>query len=307
MFKLNNPNCLPIKDMTSMEVVLLYYLLKLDAFNRHQIKLSFSSFYLYVYGEIYKSGNSRTLQIEFNNAVNHFEELGLISTVLDSHNCKIVDISSLYKDNATPYVLIDDECYKIFVKLDVAKHIKLKIFKTYAYLLTTTYKDPELKGKTYNNYNLGFMSATQICEDIELTYNTYSKYLTYLEDLELIYVNRNSGYVNNADDKVIKPANIYCRYEDKDKADSFVSAKKSKSKTNSKKKEDISEDAYYEDMYAKVVNGDSNYTVDELRNCVGYIFSKDNNRNLVPLKTLITTKEAEGVTTEVDEDYDMPF
>lgn len=307
MFKLNNPSCLPIKDMTSTETTLLYYLLKEDSFQCHLIRVSFSNFYLKVFGEIYKAGSSRKVQIEFNNAVNHFEELGLISTVLDSNNCKIVDISSLYKDNATPYVLIDDECYRIFRELDVAKHIKLKIFKTYAYLLTTTYKDPELKGKTYNNYNLGFMSATQICEDIELTYNTYSKYLTYLEDLELIYVNRNGGYVGNTDGKVIKPANIYCRYEDKDKADSFVSAKKSKSKTSNEKKEDISEDAYYEDMYAKVVDGDSNYTVDELRNCVGYIFSKDNNRDLVPLKTLITTKEAESVTTEVDEDYDMPF
>lgn len=305
MFKLNNPNCLPIKDMTSMEVVLLYYLLKIDAFQRHQIKLSFSSFYLDAYGEIYKSGNSRTLQVEFNNAVNHFEELGLISTVLDSHNCKIVDISSLYKDNATPYVLIDDECYKIFGELDVAKHIKLKVFKTYTYLLTTTYKDPELKGKTYNNYNLGFMSATQICEDIGLTYNTYSKYLTYLEDLNLIYVNRNGGYINNSDSKIIKPANIYCRYEDKDKADSFVSVKKSKG--NTKKNKTIDEDTYYEDMYNKVVNGYSDYTIDELRNCASYIFSKDNTRDIVHLKTLIKIKEAEGGSTEIDEDYEMPF
>jgi hypothetical protein len=96
-------------------------------------------------------------------------------------------------------------------------------------------------------------------------------------------------------------------FKDKGKADSYISAKKSKSKTSNEKKEDISEDAYYEDMYAKAVDGDSNYTVDELRNCVWYIFSKDNNRDLVPLKTLITIKEAEGVTTEVDEDYDMPF
>jgi hypothetical protein len=260
-----------------------------------------------MFGEIYKSGSSRKMQLEFNNAIEHYKELGLISITLDSHNCKVVDTTNLFEENATPFVLIDDGYYKIFKELDLAKHIQLKIFKLYVYLLTTTYKNPELNGKSYNDYNLGFLSAKQLCDNIGLTYNTYSKYIECLEELELIYVNRDGGFINNKDNGIMRTPNIYCMFKDKGKADSYISAKKSKSKTSNEKKEDISEDAYYEDMYAKAVDGDSNYTVDELRNCVGYIFSKDNNRDLVPLKTLITIKEAEGVTTEVDEDYDMPF
>lgn len=183
MSTLNTPNRILIKDMTSMETTLLYYLFKSDVFRGHLVKLSFSEFYLKAFGEIYKAGNSRKMQIDFNNAIDHFERLGLVSMVSDSHNCKIVDISNLYKSNiASPILLIilNSKCYKIFKDLDVTKYVKLKVFKTYMYILTVDYM-VDSDGSEYLPDKLA-------CKDLGLSYNTYHKYLKYLKDMKLINI-----------------------------------------------------------------------------------------------------------------------
>ena len=190
MLTTNISSILSIDSMTSMEVSLLYYLIKDDVCQHHLVKLSFSSFYLTMFGEMYKSGNSRTLQIEFNNAVNHFEELGLISTVLDSYNCKIVNITELYEEDIVSFIsfrILNEDCYKIFKDLNVAKHIKLKIFKTYMYIITADYM--------INDKGLECLPDEQVCKDLGLSYNTYNKYLKYLEDVALINWEQTNPYV----------------------------------------------------------------------------------------------------------------
>lgn len=175
------PNVIPVMDMTSMEVSLLYYLIKEDVCQHHLVKLSFSSFYLTMFGEMYKSGNSRTMQVDFNNAISHFEKLGLLSTVLDNYNCKIVDITNLYETDVISFNLkntftpiVRDECYKIFKDLDIAKHIRLKVFRTYIHLLTTC-------------IHAGVcLPDEDTHKDLGLSYNTYAKYIKYLKDLGLI-------------------------------------------------------------------------------------------------------------------------
>lgn len=319
MYKLYKQDDLLTKDMTPVEIALIYNLFSHDCYNRHIDIISVSSFYYQLFNEHISVGCEKHIRQEFTLAIKHLIDLGLITVVNENNKNKEIDFSLLVSDK---YILLADDAYKIFNIRGENKTSLLKIFKLYVYMIDSLYRSPTLGGKTYKDYYLGFLSAKQICDDVGITYNTYAKYVRYLEELELLYVQRNESYKHWIDDSnnnnIIRVSLVYCHYKDKAKADEYVTKRNESNNYRSSSKTTAESKLHkrYAALYNQICNGRTDYELNELEEIYEYLKS-ENEKNTLEKKKHSNTLYAESLRIRdlsiledlinAKQDYDMPF
>ncbi len=320
MYKLYKYDNLSVKDMTPMEVILIYYLLKHNVFGRYKSYSSMPLIYQDIFGEEYNENSMRNIRQAYTDAINHLEELGLITVTRVKNKIKEIDFSLLVSDK---YILLADDAYKIFNIRGENKTSLLKIFKLYVYMIDSLYRSPTLDGKTYNNYYLGFLPAKQICDDMDIAHNTYTKYIKYLEDLKLLYVKRDNTYRCSLDTgsntfNSYRVPYIYCHYKDKDKADEFVAKRNELNSYHSSNTTTAESKLHkrYAALYNQICNGRTDYELNELKEIYEYLKS-ENEKNTLEKKKHSNTLYAENLRIRdlsiledlinAKQDYDMPF
>ena len=320
MYKLYKYDNLSVKDMTPMEVTLIYYLLKYNAFDRYESYSSMPLVYQYIFREEYNENSMRNIRQAYADAVNHLEELDLITVTRVKNKIKEIEFSQLVSDK---YILLDDEAYKIFNIQGESKTSVMKIFKLYVYMIDSLYRSPTLSGKTYKDYYLGFLPAKQICDDMGITYNTYAKYVKYLEDLKLLYVKRDNTYRCSLDtgsntSNSYRVPYVYCHYKDKDKADEYVTKRNELNSyhTSTTTTAESKLHKRYAALYNQICNGNTDYELNELEEIYKYLQS-ENEKNALEKKKHSNTLYAENLRIRdlsiledlinAKQDYDMPF
>ena len=322
MYKLYKQDDLLTKDMTPVEIALIYNLFSHDCYNRHIDIVSVSSFYYQLFNEHISVGCEKHIRQEFTLAIKHLIDLGLITVVNENNKNKEIDFSLLVSDK---YILLADDAYKIFNIRGENKTSLLKIFKLYVYMIDSLYRSPTLGGKTYKDYYLGFLPAKQICDDVGITYNTYAKYVRYLEELELLYVQRNESYKHWVDDNnnnnIIRVSLVYCHYKDKAKADEYVTKRNELNSyhTSSTTTAESKLHKRYAALYNQICNGNTDYELSELEEIYKYLQS-ENEKNTLEKKKHSNTLYAENLRIrdlsiledlikikQQEEDDELPF
>lgn len=319
MYKLYKYDNLSVKDMTPMEITLIYYLLKYNTFGRYKSYSSMPLIYQDIFGEEYNENSMRNIRQAYTDAINHLEELGLITVTRVKNKIKEIEFFQLVSDK---YILLDDEAYKIFNIQGESRTSVMKIFKLYVYMIDSLYRSPTLGGKTYKDYYLGFLPAKQICSDMDIAHNTYAKYVKYLEDLELIYVQRNESYKHWVDDNnnnnIIRVSLVYCHYKDKDKADEYVAKRNELNSYHTSNTTTAESKLHkrYAAIYNQICNGNTDYELSELKEIYEYLKS-ENEKNTLEKKKHSNTLYAENLRIRdlsiledlinAKQDYDMPF
>jgi hypothetical protein len=323
MYKLYKQDDLLTKDMTPVEIALIYNLFSHDCYNRHIDIVSVSSFYYQLFNEHISVGCEKHIRQEFTLAIKHLIDLGLITVVNENNKNKEIDFSLLVSDK---YILLADDAYKIFNIRGENKTSLLKIFKLYVYMIDSLYRSPTLSGKTYKDYYLGFLPAKQICNEMGITHNTYTKYIKYLEDLKLLYVKRDNTYRRSLDtgsntSNSYRVPYVYCHYKDKAKADEYVTKRNELDSyhTSTTTTTESKLHKRYAALYNQICNGNTDYELNELKEIYEYLKS-ENEKNALEKKKHSNTLYAESLKIrdlsiledlikikQQEQDYDMPF
>lgn len=206
-----------VKDIEPMELVIQYYLVTHDCYNDHTKYLDWNLMYNDLFNEQPKQ--NQELKRKFNNAIEHLEEIGFIKT-----NNKRVDFSNMCYNKGCMYTAIDFNAYKIFRLTNETVATRLSIFKMYVYLTSIMFWQPEINGKKFEGVLLGTSSAQNICNNYGITFPTYKKYLTLLEELELLFVDHRELYFTDDTGVKILP-HIYSHPKDRGQAIAFSNAR----------------------------------------------------------------------------------
>ena len=216
-YVLLNKSFMEIGSDMSNDALLVYTILKLNCYKSKEIFLNNKWLEWLIFGKrkttqaeknAVKRGVLELIEYEYVNILYAYDSYSMV--------CDISNILKNHKDEQCVQIF-EDELKNILLIEDVNK---FNMFKLFASIIskfnTNTNLDKKFRNKIME-INLGALACI-----VGVSITTLCKYMSLLEDNKIIYVTRRKLTVRENDNIKKQMNNLYCRYEDRNICEEYV-------------------------------------------------------------------------------------